>query len=97
MENLISPRHILGHSWNQYTLRTPKRDKLKEFLDEKGIGNAIYYPIPLHKQPLFENGQRLPNVEQRCAEVISIPIYPGLSENERENVVQYITKFMEQT
>jgi dTDP-4-amino-4,6-dideoxygalactose transaminase len=97
LPDLIVPKPLLGHSWNQYTLRTPRRDKLKEFLDEKGIGNAIYYPIPLHKQPLFENGQRLPNVEQRCAEVISIPIYPGLSENERENVVQYITKFMEQT
>lgn len=102
LENLRStptlslPQSIEGHSWNQFTLLTSQRDELKHYLDENGIGNAIYYPLPLHKQPLFaDNAPVLPNVESLCKKVLSIPIYPGLQEEEREFVVETINSFGE--
>ena len=69
----------------------------KQHLDKNGIGNAIYYPTPLHKQPLFtDDNLILPNVESLCKQVLSIPVYPGLTEEEREFVVQTINSFEEQ-
>tara|TARA_R110002020_G_scaffold103217_6_gene241619 strand:+ start:13033 stop:14127 length:1095 start_codon:yes stop_codon:yes gene_type:complete len=91
------PAAIAGHSWNQFTLLTPRRDALKRFLDQHGIGNAIYYPLSLHRQPLFaDDTQDLPNVDSLCRRVLSIPIYPGLTQEEREFVVQTINSFEEQ-
>ena len=94
--DLKLPEATEGHSWNQFTLRTPRRDALKQFLDQHGIGNAIYYPIPLHRQPLFaDEAWDLPNVDSLCRQVVSIPIYPGLTPEEREFVVQTINSFEE--
>ena len=88
------PKDRPGHAWNQYTLRTEKRDDLKKFLDKNGIGNAIYYPIPLHESPqIFGSSNNLDETEKRCKEVISIPIYPGLSESERTYVSDKIKEF----
>jgi len=93
---LSLPESIEGHSWNQFTLLSARRDELKQHLDENGIGNAIYYPLPLHKQPLFADETLvLPNVERLCSHVLSIPIYPGLTEEEREFIVQTINSFEE--
>ena len=88
--------------WNQYTVCiggrssvtsgrvTPTRDKLRENLLTKGITSAIYYPIPLHLQPVYRNlnyrSGQLPVVEQAAKEVLSIPIFPGISETEQEQV-----------
>ena len=94
---LSLPAPIEGHSWNQFTLLTSRRDELKQHLDKNGIGNAIYYPLPLHRQPLFADGNlMLPNVESLCNRVLSIPIYPGLKKEEREFVVETINSFEEQ-
>lgn len=95
-DDLRLPSNVDGHSWNQFTLRTPRRDALKQYLDKNGIGNAVYYPIPLHRQPLFANNSySLPNVERLCSEVLSIPIYPGLTVDERQSVVDKINLFTE--
>lgn len=94
---LSLPESIEGHSWNQFTLLSNRRDELKQHLDENGIGNAVYYPLPLHKQPLFVDEMLvLPNVEKLCNHALSIPIYPGLTEEEREFIVQTINSFEEQ-
>ena len=94
IDELILPRDCSGHAWNQYTLRTARRDELKKFLDEKKIGNAVYYPIPLHhSENIFGTTRGLPNTEKRCKEVLSIPIYPGLKKLERELVVKAIKEF----
>jgi len=63
------------------------------YLDLCKIGSAIYYPIPLHRQKIFEEGVKLPNAEKICNEVISIPIYPGLRVAERTDVVTKIRTF----
>ncbi|HEY8483710.1 MAG TPA: DegT/DnrJ/EryC1/StrS family aminotransferase [Longimicrobiales bacterium] len=88
------------HVFNQYTLRAADRDGLKRYLDSSGIGNAIYYPVPLHMQECFaELGYKqgdLPVTEQATREVISIPVFPELTSNERNEVVSAIRAFYQQ-
>jgi dTDP-4-amino-4,6-dideoxygalactose transaminase len=93
IKGLLLPIYCENHSWNQYTLITNERDKLKKYLDKNSIGNAIYYPRPLHKSNVFNFNETLLETERRCKEVISIPVYPGLSEEEREYVVVKIKEF----
>ncbi|MFM2314150.1 MAG: hypothetical protein RLZZ04_3426 [Cyanobacteriota bacterium] len=83
--------------WNQYTIcvvassaQNQKRELLQSKLKERGIISMIYYPIPLHLQPVYQDlgyqpGQ-LPTVEQAALEVLSLPMFPGISEAEQEQV-----------
>lgn len=78
------------HVYHQYTLRSPRRDAIFEALKSENIGCAIYYPICLHLQPVYENlgyaeGQ-LPVAEQAAREVLSLPIFPELRPDEIEAV-----------
>jgi dTDP-4-amino-4,6-dideoxygalactose transaminase len=83
--------------YNQYTLRVERRDDLQAFLKEKGIGNSIYYPLPLHLQPCFEYlGYRAgscPEAEKAAREVISLPVYPELTESQLQEVVTAVRAF----
>ena len=83
--------------FNQYTIRTGRRDALKEHLSRRGIGTAIYYPLPLHLQPCFEYlGYRkgsLPEAELASTEVLSLPIYPELTEGQLAEVAGAIREF----
>lgn len=85
------------HVFNQYTLRVRDRDKLKRHLDDARIGNAIYYPLPLHLQECFAplGGKRgnLPVSERLATEAISIPVFPELTDAERAAVVETILAF----
>ncbi|MBL9138384.1 MAG: DegT/DnrJ/EryC1/StrS family aminotransferase [Verrucomicrobiales bacterium] len=89
------------HIWNQYTLRVPgqgRRDALREHLSLRGIGSEIYYPVPLHAQPCFAAGRvdrgPWPVSDQLASEVISLPIFPELTEAQREEVVSAISEFL---
>jgi dTDP-4-amino-4,6-dideoxygalactose transaminase len=72
------------HVYHQYTIRTPRRDELQASLKKQGIGTMIYYPIPLHRQELYSDLNypvgSLPNSEQAGDEVLSLPIYPELTD-----------------
>jgi dTDP-4-amino-4,6-dideoxygalactose transaminase len=85
------------HVFNQYTLRVPQRDQLKQHLDAAGIGNAIYYPKPLHLQQCFASlgyrGGELPVTEQAVQEVISIPVFPELQADECSRAIAEIQSF----
>lgn len=86
------------HIWNQYTLRVPgsgRRDALKKHLTAVGIGHEIYYPLPLHKQQCFAHlpPVTLPVSEQLAAEVLSIPIFPELTREERQETAARIQDF----
>ena len=79
------------HIYNQYTLASPKRDRIVTGLNEAKIGNCVYYPIPFHKQacfsPLGYKPGQLPESSRAANEVFSIPIYPELTAEEQEEVI----------
>ena len=85
------------HIFNQYTIRVPRRDELQAHLKAKGIGNAIYYPLALHLQPCFAHlaYQRgaLPVSEAATATVISLPIYPELTREQQDAVIDAVLEF----
>jgi dTDP-4-amino-4,6-dideoxygalactose transaminase len=78
------------HSYHQYTVRSDRRDEVRRSLEEAGIASAIYYPVPLHLQPCFEDlgysEGDLPVSEKAAAEVLSLPIFPGMTGEEMERV-----------
>jgi len=85
--------------WNQYTVRVPegRRDELQRHLSSQQIGSAIYYPIPLHLQECFadlgyEKGS-LPVTEQAAEEVLSLPIFSELAEDEQSQVIGAVAEF----
>jgi len=104
IEGLELPQRSIKekHSFNQYTVRVKNglRDDLKDFLHNKGIGTAIYYPLPLHLQPCFSqlnyNEGDLPNAELACNEVLSLPIFPELEQKEIEYTIETISEFFNQ-
>ncbi len=85
------------HVYHQYTIRAARRDDLKKHLSDLGIGCAVYYPKPLHLQPCFsEFGYRegdFPEAERASREVLSLPVYPELTQPQRESVVDAIRRF----
>ncbi len=85
------------HIFHQYVIRVPERDRLKEFLKEGGIGTDIYYPVPLHLQECYSflkyRQGDLPNSEKASKEVLALPIFPELSEEQQMMVVDRIKVF----
>jgi dTDP-4-amino-4,6-dideoxygalactose transaminase len=81
-------------------IRVPERNQLKKFLAEKGIGTDIYYPVPLHLQECYASlGHRegdFPVSERASEQVIALPIYPELTEQQQERVVEQIKAFYKQ-
>ena len=88
------------HVYNQFTIRTPKRDDLSAYLTEKSIGNRIYYPVPLHLQECYEtlgyHQGDFPVAERAAQEVLSLPIYPELTSDQMTYVAETIKQFFEQ-
>jgi len=96
---VITPRATPGgrHIFNQYVVRVQRRDALKAFLGERGIGTEIYYPVPLHLQQCFAYlGYRsgdFPHSERAAGETLALPVYPELSEDQLAAVVACVAEF----
>ena len=79
------------HAYHQYTLRVPERDRFGELLAERGVGSNVYYPVPIHRQRPFagfaDRGVDLPVTETLTAEILSIPIYPTLTDDEVATII----------
>jgi dTDP-4-amino-4,6-dideoxygalactose transaminase len=91
------------HIWNQYTLRvlSGKRDALRQYLQENGVGAEIYYPVPLHQQECFKSSlkksQEFPQSEKIAQECLSIPIFPELTDAQKTRVVEMIGEFFKKS
>ena len=85
------------HVFHQYVIRAQRRDELRQFLAERKIGSEIYYPLPLHLQPVFSylglNAGDMPVSEQAAREVLALPMFPELTEAEIQRVVESIADF----
>jgi dTDP-4-amino-4,6-dideoxygalactose transaminase len=85
------------HIFNQYVIRVQERDRLRQFLVENGIGTDIYYPLPLHLQECYSflkyRRGDLPISEKASGEVLALPIYPELTEDQQIIVVDRIKAF----
>jgi len=83
--------------FNQYTIRVERRDELQSFLKDRGIGTSIYYPLPLHLQPCFaylgyKEGS-CPESERAAKQVLSLPIYPELTQGQLDDVISAVRGF----
>ena len=89
---VVTPKIDQGNFsvYNQYVVRVPNRDRIKQTLAERGVATAVYYPVPLHLQECFKYlGYRkgdLPVSEEACREVLALPVHPEL----REEEVRYV-------
>jgi dTDP-4-amino-4,6-dideoxygalactose transaminase len=92
---VVTNRHI----FNQYVIRSPKRNELQAYLKQKGVGTEVYYPVPLHLQQCFAYlgyaVGSLPESERAATETLALPIHPELSEEQAKYVVECICDFYE--
>ncbi len=88
------------HVYHQYTIRIEQRDALQKFLNERKIGSTVYYPYPLHLQPLYASlGHQagdFPHAERAALEVLSLPMYPELRKEQIARVAENINTFITQ-
>jgi dTDP-4-amino-4,6-dideoxygalactose transaminase len=98
-QNLITPQAAVPgrHIFNQYVVRVPDRDALKDHLSARSIGTEIYYPVPLHLQKCFAYLKHapgdFPESERAAAETLALPIYPELSRVQLDHVVASVADF----
>jgi len=99
LKGVITPveREGYRHVYHQYTVRVPqRRDALLEHLRERGIGTRIYYPTPIHQQPVYRKlgyEDDLPIAQRLAAEVLSLPVHPSLTADELERIVESVSGF----
>ena len=96
---IVTPKVDEGnvHTYHQYTILVDSRDDLMEYLDSKGIAARVYYPVPLHLQPCYQflgySEGSLPVSEELSKKVLSLPIYPELTDEKTNYIIENIANF----
>jgi dTDP-4-amino-4,6-dideoxygalactose transaminase len=96
--NLLAPRELAGrkHVYHLYVVRVARRDAFRAALAELGVETAVHYPIPVHRQPAYADlapaGRSLATSERLAAEIVSLPLYPELSDGEATYVAESASK-----
>ena len=96
VEGVTVPKVASGaeHVYHQYTVRVPERERVRKLLAEQGIASTVYYPTPMHLQPLYASlGYRsgdLPEAERAADEVLSLPMYPELTAEQIERIADAV-------
>ena len=97
---VVLPEEVPGsrHVWHQYVIRMKQRDQVRAFLAARKIGSEVYYPVPLHLQealkPLGYTEGSFPEAERAAREVLALPIFPEIREDEQQTVVDAIGEFL---
>jgi dTDP-4-amino-4,6-dideoxygalactose transaminase len=83
------------HAWHAFVVRTERRDALAAFLLARGVEARVYYPVPLHRQPVFASleGPPLPAAEDVCRSALALPIFPAMREEQQAWVVDSVAAF----
>ena len=98
-DKIVLPKIREGatHIWHQFVIKSDKRDELMHFLDERGVGTIIHYPIPPHLSEAYQylgiQEGSLPITEQYAKSVLSIPLYNGMTREEQDYVIKCINEF----
>jgi dTDP-4-amino-4,6-dideoxygalactose transaminase len=86
------------HVFNQYVIRVPRRNELQAYLQKRGVGTEVYYPVPMHLQECFAHlgytAGAFPESERAARETLAVPIYPELSDSQARFVVDCIGEFL---
>ena len=99
LPELTTPAVLAGnlHVYNQYTVATARRDELRAHLHRRQIGHSVYYPVPLHLQECFAGlgyqAGDLPQAEQACRSVLSLPVFPEMTGAQQAEVIEAIANF----
>jgi len=92
-------RSYARHVYHLYVIRTPRRDALRKHLHARGVQTGIHYPIPNHRQPamlsLYGTPPVLPRTEQVVSEILSLPMYPALTHQDQDYVVECMAEFFQ--
>jgi dTDP-4-amino-4,6-dideoxygalactose transaminase len=86
----------MKHIYHQYVIRSQQRDRLRDYLQDRGVATAIHYQLPVHKQPAFSNClafSGLDVTEALCKQIISLPMYSGLTDDHVQNICQHVNQF----
>jgi len=91
------PADETAHIYHLFVIRTPKREALQKFLHDKGIQSGIHYPIPIHLQPAYaelaSSGSRLPVTTTIADEIVSLPMFPELTDEQITRVCAAVAEF----
>jgi dTDP-4-amino-4,6-dideoxygalactose transaminase len=94
---LTTPHEQPGscHVYHQYTIRAPERGELAAYLKDQGVATMVYYPVPLHRQPLYADMVEVhaPNADRAAQEVLSLPMSPDLASSDQEYISDLIRSF----
>jgi len=95
LDTVITPftHHDASHVYHQYTIRTNQRESLIELLIKEKIGHGVYYPIPVHQLPSFEKDLDLPSTRLAAEQVLSLPVHPFLTREEKETIVEVVNSW----